>query len=199
MSTIRIDPTKFRQLDLRCHALLSDVPLDDVWAVPLKGGGPGRTMKDVRRLMRGSRRRRSNMAVDGLFWLRWRLGRMFKWDDDGHDDPAASYVHRLTEIDRLRSEVPPGTREGAFRVLYVFPHEAVSEIRNATVHGFLALALTRREQGYDLYIGVYVKPASWLTGVYMAVIDPFRRFIVYPALGRHVQQAWLRTFNRARA
>ena len=194
MPSIRVDPTEFRQLDLRCHALLSDVPLNDVWAFPLEGGGPGRTMNDVRGLMRDNRRR-SNMAVRALFALRWWLGRMFKWDDDRHDDPDASYVHRLSDIDRLQSEVAPGTREGAFRVLYVFPHEALSEIRNATVHGFLALALARREHGYQLYVGIYVKPVSRLTGVYMAVIDPFRRFLVYPALGRQLQQAWLRTFT----
>jgi hypothetical protein len=29
---------------------------------------------------------------------------------------------------------------------------------------------------------------------YMALIDPFRRLVVYPALGRHVQQRWSRTF-----
>jgi hypothetical protein len=188
--SMRVDPSDFQQLDLRCHALLSDVPLKDVWTVPLKGGGPGRTLKDLRGLMLGRGRRPSNVAVRALFALRWWLGRVFNWDHERHDPPGASYVRRLTELDRLQSEVPPGTREGAFRVLYVFPDEAVSEIRNATVHGFLALALTRREQGYQLYVAIYVRPVSRVTPVYMAAIYPFRRFLVYPALGRHVQRAW---------
>jgi hypothetical protein len=80
-------------------------------------------------------------------------------------------------------------------VLYVLRNEAVSEIRNATVHGFMALALTPREQGYVVYVAVYVKAVSRLTALYMSLIDPFRRFVVYPALGRHVQQAWLRTYS----
>ena len=84
-------------------------------------------------------------------------------------------------------------------MLYVFGHEALSEIRNSTVHGFLASALVHREQGYVLYVGIYVKAVSRLTSFYMALIDPFRRFVVYPGIVRTVQQAWLRTHTRALA
>ena len=102
---------------------------------------------------------------------------------------------RLTEADRLQSQVPPGSRDGRFRVLYVLRHEALSEIRNATVHGFLALALTHRDQDYVVCVAVYVKAVSRFTALYMALIDPLRRFVVYPALGRYVQQTWLRTYT----
>ena len=192
---MRVDPAEFQKLDLRCHALLSDVPLHDVWAIPLHDGGPGRTMGEVRALMFRDRRPPPNVAVRALFALRWRLGRLFGWDDERHDPPGASYVHRLTEGDRVQSQVPPGTRDGRFRVLYVFRNEALSEIRNATVHGFLALALTHREQGYVIYLAIYVKAVSRFTTLYMALIDPFRRFVVYPALGRQVQRAWSRTYT----
>jgi len=192
------DSTDFKTLDLRCHALLSDVPLHDVWAIPLLNGGPDRTIEDLRALFLGDRRRQTNIVVRALFALRWWLGRVFRWDDKRHDPPAASYVHRLTEADRQRSTLPPGTRDGAFRVLYVFRREALSEIRNATVHGFLALALTYREQGYVAYAAVYVKPVSRLTPLYMALIDPFRRFVVYPALRHQIQQAWLHAYTKTR-
>ena len=195
MRSMRVDPADFKKLDLRCHALLGDVPLHDVWAIPLHDGGPGRTMQDFRALLVGDRRPPPNVGVRALFALRWWLGRVFRWDDERHDPPGASYVHRLTEADRLQSQVPPGSRDGRFRVLYVLPNEAVSEIRNATVHGFLALALTHREQGYVVYMAIYVKAISRFTTLYMALIDPFRRFVVYPALGRQVQQAWLRTYT----
>ena len=108
-----------------------------------------------------------------------------------------SYVHRLAEADRSQSQVPPGTREGPFRVLYVLGQEALSELRNATVHAFLALALTPSPEGYILYLAIYVKPVSRLTTLYMALIDPFRRLLVYPALGRHAQQRWSRTYTSA--
>lgn len=192
---MRIDPAEFRRLDLRCHSLLSDVPLHDVWEIPLRDGGPGRTMREVRALMFRDRRPPMNLAVRALFAVRWQLGRAFGWDDERHDPPGESYIHRLGEAERSQSQVPPGTRDGAFRVLYVLDDEALSEIRNATVHGFLALALTRHDDGYTVYLAVYVKPVSRFTSLYMGLIDPFRRFVVYPALIRHVQKAWLRSVS----
>jgi hypothetical protein len=190
---MRVKPADFQRLNLRCHALLSDVPLHDVWAIPLNGGGPGRSIQDARAIVFGDRRP-LNFAVRGLFALRWALGRAFGWDDERHDPPSGSYVDRLAEADRSQSQVSPGTREGRFRVLYVLGDEALSELRNATVHAFLALALTPRPGGYTLYLAIYVKPVSRLTPLYMTLIDPFRRFFVYPALGRRAQQRWSRTY-----
>ena len=194
---MRVKPADFQRLNLRCHVLLSDVPLHDVWAIPLNGGGPGRRIQDARAILFGDRRPPTNVAVRGLFALRSALGRVFGWDDERHDLPSMSYVHRLAEADRSQSQVPPGTREGPFRVLYVWGQEALSELRNATVHAFLALALTPNPEGYTLYLAIYVKPVSRLTTLYMALIDPFRRLLVYPALGRHAQQRWSRMYASA--
>ena len=48
---MRIDPSEFRACPLRVHALLHDVPLEDVWAIRLPGGGAGRTVQDLRAVM----------------------------------------------------------------------------------------------------------------------------------------------------
>ncbi len=37
-----------------------------------------------------------------------------------------------------------------------------------------------------------------MTAPYMRLIDPFRRFIVYPALLRSIRTAWMRDFAGAR-
>ena len=55
-------------------------------------------------------------------------------------------------------------------------------------------AFTPSPGGYTLYLAIYVKPVSRLTTLYMALIDPFRRLVVYPALGRHAQQRWSRMY-----
>jgi hypothetical protein len=94
--SMRVDPADFRKLDLRCHALLRDVPLHDVWAIALHDGGPGRTMKDFRAAMHGDRRPLPSVVARALFALRWWLGGLFRWDDERHDPPGASYIHRLT-------------------------------------------------------------------------------------------------------
>ena len=137
------------------------------------------------------------LAVRALFALRFALGRAFGWDRPPPDALADSYLHRLRDDDRSRSLVAPGTTRGPFRTLYVFADESVAEARNATVHAFLVMALRARAGGYRLHWAIYVKPVGRLTGIYMAVIDPFRRFIVYPALIRRTQAAWTRAYGRA--
>jgi hypothetical protein len=183
----------FRALDLRCHKLLADVPLHDVWVIELEGGGPGRTMRDVYTVAAQPAKR--PWAVRALFTLRFIVGRLFRTDTPRHDPISESYVNRLTDDDRARSLVPPGTMRGLFRTLYAFSDEALAEARNATVHAFLAMALSARPGGYRLYWAVYVKPVGALTSAYMALIDPFRRYIVYPALIREMQAAWARTYT----
>jgi hypothetical protein len=106
---------------------------------------------------------------------------------------AAQYVHRLTPVDRARSTVAPGTVEGPFapfRTLYVFEHELLNELRNATVHAFMSLSIEPAEGGYLAYMAVYVKPVSRFTWLYMKALAPFRRFLIYPVLIRKVQRTW---------
>src|SRR5712691_13031066 len=108
---MRVKAVDFQRLNLRCHALLGDVPLHDVWAIPLQGGGAGRSIQDARALVFGERRSR-HLAVRGLFALRSALGRAFGWADERHNPSSVSYVTRLAEADRSQSRVAPGTREG---------------------------------------------------------------------------------------
>ena len=191
---MRVPPEQFLRLPLEVHALLADVPLHDVSAVELPGGGPGRTVAEVRALT-GTDERRANPMVRFLFWIRFLVGRLLGWDRQVHARPELSYRSRISPDLARRSTEPPGTADGPFQILYVLDHEALSEIRNATVHGFLAFALEELPAGYRLYWAVYVKPTSRLTPVYLALIEPFRRFIVYPSLLRRVRKAWLARYG----
>ncbi len=194
----RIDPAEFQALPLEVHALLSDVPLQDVSAVDLPGGGPGRTLADVRALVPQSALFTANPAVAALFRLRFWLGRLLGWDRPQHDRQETSYLPRVSQQLRARSEVPPGTRAGAFRQLYLLPQESLAEFRNSTVHAFLCTVLRQQPGGYRYYWGVYVRPISRLTRPYMALIEPFRRFIVYPALFARTLRAWSDHYGLAR-
>ena len=75
--------------------------------------------------------------------------------------------------------------------------EAVSEIRNATVHGFLVWALEPAAGGYELLWAIHVQPVSAWTAPYLALIEPFRRWMVYPALLRRIHESWIQEFNAA--
>lgn len=188
---MRVDAAKFRALPLEVHAILGDVPLKDVTVVDLPGGGPGRTLSDVRALIPTGELMGANPLARALFALRLWVGRVFGWDRPEHDRPEGSYLSRLTPALRARSVVQPGTMERGFRLLFILERESLAEIRNATVHAFLSAALCEERGGYRLYWAVYVKPASWLTPLYMGLIEPFRRFIVYPAMLGRVRRAWI--------
>ncbi|MDH3201345.1 MAG: DUF2867 domain-containing protein [Myxococcales bacterium] len=187
---MRVDPAVFRQLDLRVHEFLSDVPLHDVWRVELAPRDGEPDMRDVRAVMSDALLVSLNPVVRGLFALRAFLGRLFRWDGERPARTTRSYARRLTDKDHERSLEPPGKVEGPFRLLYVFPTEALGEAINSTVHAFSCLALVPREGGYFLYWAIYVRPGKALTRFYMALIDPFRHWIVYPSILRHVQEAW---------
>ena len=191
---MRLDPDEFRARPLRVHALLHDIPLEDAWAFALAGGGAGRTIHDVRTVMVAARETAPTL-VRGLFRLRHRIGASFGWDDHRPGWNAESYANRLSPEDRVRSLIAPGTQDGSFRVLYRFEDEQLSELRNATVQAFASLSIRQTSTGYLAYLGVFVRPVHRFSRLYMAAIVPFRRLVVYPAIIRTVQRAWLERYG----
>ena len=140
---MRIDPDEFRALPLRVHTFLHDVPLEDVWAMRLSGGGAGRTVEDLRAVFSAGVAA-APAIVKSLFGLRNRIGDLLGWDRERREWSAESYVRRLSAEDRARSRAAPGTADGRFVLLYRFDNEQLSEIRNATVHAFRLRSGRRR-------------------------------------------------------
>jgi uncharacterized protein DUF2867 len=191
---MRAPPAEYLSLQLRAHDLLRAVPLYDVSTVDLPGGGPGRTVADVRAIESSAAPSR---IANALFRVRWLLGRAFGWDRV-QMRPEDSLVSRLSEGDRRDSEIAPGTPVGPFRMLYQFPRESLSEIRNATVQGYVCVALAPIATGYRLYWAVYVRTVSWVSRPYLILIEPFRRFILYPVMLRRIRRAWSARYGDAR-
>lgn len=189
---MRVTSEEYHQIELRAHSLLAEVPLHDVWAIDLSGRNRGRTITDLRTLLTVDEFRAANAAVHLLVAFRTWLGRIFGWDMTPPRASQESFLHRLSAADVASSLVAPGSREGPFRVLFVSPREAISEIHNSTVHAFSVFALVERASSYRLYWGIYVQPVGRITSWYMRLIDPFRRLIIYPAVLRHIRAAWSR-------
>jgi len=193
----QISATEFYALPLRVHTLLADVPLQDVWAVDLPKVRDGVTLCEF--LRRSSQCgcdtadaeiNRLPPVARALFRLRFFLGRIFLLEAEPKDALAASFGSRLTSEDRARSFVVSGTPEGPFRVVYRFENEQLLEIQNRTVHGAALSALAERADGYRFYFAVYVRRTTWITPLYMGLIDPFRRWIIYPALLKKIRATW---------
>jgi Protein of unknown function (DUF2867) len=186
----QISPAEFRGLPLRVHGLLAGVPLHDVWAVDLPAHRGGVTLSEFLGRSRQCGIHKLPTAASALMALRLLLGRVFRLEAEPKDAASTSFEARLTPEDRAHSLIAPGTREGLFRVVYRFENEQLLEIHNRTVHGAALSALTEGADGYRFFFAVYVRPTSWITPLYMGLIDPFRKWIIYPALLKSVRRTW---------
>lgn len=174
--------------------IATDFKLLDVWALPVHGRRSDfPALLEVMAALDPTGA--ESTASRALFWLRFRLGEWFGWDDPSRKLP----VPGRTETS-LRARVPADLRASAtglklgvpgFAPLYRTNREAAAEISNATVHGVLHLAWVHQGNGrYRGQMAVYVKPRGALGDMYMALIGPFRHLIVYPALMRQIERAW---------
>jgi hypothetical protein len=177
----------------RIGEIAPDFALEDAWALPVYGGA-GDFPLLVEVVTSGEMSGSASPVVRFLFGVRWLLGRWFGWDDavprpiPGRDE--TSLAERLPAD--LRGTAA-GLRSGSqFSPLYRTGTEFAAEISNQTVHGVLQLAWVDRGHGrYQGELAVYVKPRGRFGRQYMAFITPFRRWLVYPALLRQIERAWL--------
>ena len=191
----RISPREFERLPLRVHQLLAGVPLHDVWAVELPRTRSGITLDEFLRAADG-RMLRPSTVVRALLRIRFFVGRLLGWDREPDGPVAETFATRLTTADLSQTLTPAGTRERLFRTVYRFKNEQLLEVINRTAHAAALSALVETGNGYRLYFAVYVRSVGRLTPFYMALIDPFRRLIVYPSLLRSVRRTWNEAFGK---
>jgi hypothetical protein len=186
----------------RIHELVPDFPLEDVWALPMRGGPDDfQDLLDMAGSFDPSKA--ESMPTRFLWNLRDRLGAWFDLGEISSPvDGEATGALPIPGSDEssLRDRLPPdlrGTASGfnfgalPFVPLYRLDREAAAEISNRTVHAVGHLSWVERDDGrYEGRMAVYVKPRGAFGKAYMALIKPFRYWIVYPALMRQMDRAW---------
>ncbi len=192
----QISTQECERLPLRVHDFLAGVPLHDVWAVDLPRARSGITLDEFLRTASVCLLT-PPPAVRALLNIRLLVGRLLGWDREPAATAWESFAKRLTTDDRSKSLAPAGTREGLFRVVYRFENEQLLELINRTAHAAALSALVETAHTYRFYFGVYVRSVGRITPVYMALIDPFRKLVVYPSLLRTVRAKWNKTFGTA--
>ncbi|WP_084773959.1 DUF2867 domain-containing protein [Nonomuraea candida] len=117
---------------------------------------------------------------------------MFGWDE-----PEAGLRGRVRSP---RDRLPDDLRRTAgvkdpdipFTPVYEITDESAQELANRTVHTVCHLGwVPAAGGGYELRMAALVKPNGLFGRIYMAVIKPFRYLIVYPAMTRRWERAWL--------
>jgi hypothetical protein len=190
---------EFLAQPLRVHAFLAGVPLHDVWAVDLPEWSEGITLHEFHgRARKSENLKKVSWPTRTLMGFRFFLGRILGLESEPKGAKQQYFAHRLTTEDREKSLVPAGTPDAFFRVVYRFENEILLEVVNRTVHAASLNALKRTAEGYRFYFAIYVRKISWITPVYMALIDPFRKWVVYPALLKRIRENWDEAFGPRR-
>ena len=192
----QISAQEFEQLPLRVHDFLAGVPLHDVWAIDLPRTRSGITLDEFLRTTSACLCT-PPPPVRALLNIRLFAGQLLGWDREPPRTAWESFATRLTATDRSSSLSLAGTHEGLFRVVYRFENEQLLEVINRTAHAAALSALVETEKTYRFYFGVYVRSVSRFTPIYMALIDPFRKMVVYPSLLRSVRAKWNTSFGAA--
>ncbi len=187
----------------RIREIASDFTVEDVWALPVHGSAED--FQALLELMAASDPANADSLPARVLWrLRDRLG---KWLDLGRistpaesDDGGGKLPIPGTNETSLAERLPDDLRDTAadldfaalpFVPLYRTDVEFAAEISNQTVHGVMHLAWVDQGDGrYQGQMAVYVKPRGRFGKAYMALIAPFRHWIVYPALMRQTERTW---------
>ena len=202
----QVSTQEFERLPLRVHTFLAGVSLHDAWSIDLPRWRAGVTLDEFSRTANNCKldacgcSKSSSLfthspLVRVLLDIRFFVGRFFGWDHEPAATAWQTFATRLTDIDHSRSLVPAGTRDGFFRVVYRFENEQLVELINRTAHAAALSALVETATAYRFYFGVYVRSVSRFTPFYMALIDPFRKLIVYPSLLHSVRTRWNQAFG----
>ncbi len=190
----QVSTEEFERLPLRVHTFLAGIPLHDVWAVDLPRWRAGVTLEDFLRTTSSCLCTPPSL-VRVLLDIRFFIGRFFSWDREPVATAWETFATRLTDADRSKSLTAAGTRDGFFRVVYRFQNEQLVELINRTAHAAALSTLIETATAYRFYLAVYVRSVSRFTPFYMAMIDPFRKLIVYPSLLRSVRSRWDQAFG----
>ena len=195
----------------RIHAVVADFTLEDVWTLPLVGGGPDDFAAAVEMTAKFNPAAAESLPARLLWGLRDRIGAWFAMGrislpvsqpaDKGDRLPIPG-THQYSLAERLPADLR-GTADDVhfehlpFVAVYRTADEFAAEISNRTVHGVAHLAWVGRGDGnHQGQTAVYVKPRGRLGEAYMAFIKPFRYAIVYPALERQIERAWRQRSHR---
>lgn len=190
----------FKQTPLRVHSFLADVPLRTLECIELPGGPVEMTLPEISEVIGfgGEVEMKVGPITQALFDLRGWIGRILHWDEAPDLVASVSFLPRLSEADRIRSFVSPGKPAGISRILYQFENEMLGEIINRTVHCFWVLASERTAQGYRVWLAVYVRKLNWFTPIYMALVSPMLKWIIYPAMLKGIRRHWEQAFPTQR-
>jgi len=192
---MRLTVEHHKQRAWRIHGLADDFEIDEVWAYPIIADpSAGEDFTFFVDMMTKNAVEPGGVA-GLLFKFRLFLGRVFRWDEKDEALPIpgceeTSLRGRLPENDRISNADVTADPLG-FELVYHIENERLVELSNSTVHAALHVGWVFHDDGMaGAEMAVYWKPRGWFGRLYMALIAPFRVYIVYPSLMKKVAADW---------
>jgi hypothetical protein len=211
---MRIPNAEHESRPWRIRKLVPDFTLEDVWELPVQGNAADfQTLIEMSAFETDDLIDAMPLPARALWRIRDRLGSWFGLGrisvpiERGRDDAAGTLLIPGTNQPTLADRLPDDLRDTAadlhfasvpFTPLYRTDVEFAAEMSNRTVHSVMHLGWVDRGEGrYQGQMAVYVKPRGLLGKAYMALIKPFRYWIVYPALMGALARMWKRRVPQA--
>jgi len=192
----------------KVHKIAKDFKLLDVWEFPIladksKNQDLSLFLKIIQDRQKYDLKKGISfpLLITGfLVVLRNFMGKIFFIDKDVNTLPIPgckeiSLRERLSREDQKENlaepEIKGDEKERGFRIVYRYENESLWELSNNMVHALMHFGWVHKYDDYfTAQLAVYAKTRGWWGNVYMKLIMPFRRHIVYPAMMDYVKAKW---------
>ena len=209
-----LDKKKHYDYSWKVHEIAKDFKLLDVWEFPIladksKGQNLALFLKIVQDKQKYDLKNgvSSRLLMAGfLVVLRNIMGKIFSIDKDVNTLPIpgckeTSLRERLSREDQEKNlaeqEIKGNEQKRGFRVVYLYENECLWELSNNTVHALMHLGWVHKYDNYfTAQLAVYAKTRGWWGYLYMKLIMPFRRHIIYPVMMNYVKTKWETYFKK---
>lgn len=193
----------------KVHEIAQDFMLLDVWEYPILADiSKGQDFLFFLKMIQKPPPEKVNghvsiryLAAGLLISLRKCLGKILGLDKNINTLPIpgcreTSTKERLSAEDRTRSLALPewgvsDSDQGTWRAVYLYEDEMLSELSIGIVHVLMHLGWVHKSGNlFTARLAVYAKPRGMIGHLYMKLITPFRRAVIYPALMEKTKYAW---------
>jgi hypothetical protein len=194
----------------KVHEIAEDFDLLDVWEIPIladetKGQDFFSFLEAVETAPSDSfiKRISTGLIFSGfLVMLRQYISDLFSLDKDINVLPIpgckeTSVKDRLIKeelersLDKQKTEEAKNKRRFDFVEVYTFDNETLRELSNNTAHVLMHLGWVHKYGNYyTAQLAVYAKPRNSVGRLYLMLIMPFRRLVVYPTMVNGFKSIW---------
>ncbi|HXH78850.1 DUF2867 domain-containing protein [Nocardioides sp.] len=174
----------------RLHDVARDFYLEDVWALPMRGGPDD--LASIVDWFVALDEKEDPLVNRVLLAIRFKLGALLGLDSEesGIKARVPSLRDRLPD-DLATGPTGPDLSDKPFQPVYLTDREWVAEIANQTCHALVHFGwVPDGDDRWHAQMAVLVKPNGTFGRAYMDFIKPFRYLIVYPALLRNLDRRW---------